>query len=453
MNVLKKLAFVIPVALAVMVFAYMKSTQAPPERVENKERVQAVRILELSLTDVVPKVETFGYVRPDRTWQAIPEVSGKVVYMHENLKKGHFIKQGETLFQIDTTTYGLAETRGQADLMNINAKLKELDQSATNLKRLLEIEKKSMVSASQELKRKRELFRNGYVSRSDLEKEERSFLSHQTSVNNLQNSLDLIPSQKKSLLAQKKSGESSVTQKRLDVAKTMIKAPFNCRLSAVNIELNQFAAAGTVLAEAVSVDRVEISVPLSPRDFFTLLPRDYNRTIGQTPDLEIIRKAIGVTAKIQLPMDEGLNFEWDGTFSRTSESMDTKTGTLTAYVTVDRPYENAIPGKRPPLVNNMYVKVILQGQAMHDYFSIPRSALHNGSVFLCDKENRLEIRPVNSEMTLMDQVVVKEGLNPGERLVLTDLVPAIQGMKLKPVVDRQKAEQSNVQGAEKADQK
>jgi len=382
---------------------------------------------------VVPQVTAYGYVEADRTWQAISEVSGKIVAMNENLKKGDFLKKGEVLFKIDTTSYGLAETRGLAELMNVDAKLKELEQSGKNTQRLLAIEKKSLASAGQELERKRGLIVNGYISSSDFEKEERNFLAHQTTVNNLQNMLDLIPSQKKALLAQKKSGESTVSERRLDVARTEIRAPFNCRLSAVNIELYQFAAAGTVLVEAESIDRMEIPVPLTPESFMTLLPRSYGERIGQAPDMETIRKAIGISARVRLPMDGMLPVEWEGTFSRISESMDLKTGALTIYITVDDPYENAIPGKRPPLLTNMYVEVELKGRSLQERFVIPRSAVHDKTIYVCTPDNRLAIKPVDVEFNMADMAVLSHGLEQGETLVLADLVPAIDGMLLKPV--------------------
>ena len=433
MKILKKLLIIIPIVCGIIFFVVMKANKKPPVRLDNRERVHTVRVISLEKMQVVPRVTTYGYVEADRTWQAISEVSGKIVNVNDNLKKGYFIKKDEVLFKIDTTSYGLAETRGVADVMNVDARLRELEQSQKNTERLLAIEKKSLASAGQELKRKRELFTNEYISASDLEKEERTFLTHQTTMNNLQNALDLIPSQKKALLAQKKSGESTVTERRLDVARTEIRAPFDCRLSVVNVELYQFAAAGTILLEAESVDSAEIPVSLAPKSFFTLLPREYRGSVGPLPDMKTIRQAFGITAKVRLPMDVEFPIEWDGIFSRISESMDPKTGALTIYITVDKPYENVIPGKRPPLITNMYVEVELKGKPLPDRFVVPRSAVHDKNVYICTPENRLEIRPVSVEFNMADMAVLSQGLKEGETLVLADLMPAVQGMLLKPV--------------------
>jgi len=87
MKIIKKLLVIIPVIGGIALFAFMKMNKKPPVRLENQERVQTVRVISLEKTVVVPRVVSYGYVEADRTWQAIPEVSGKIVYVNENLKR------------------------------------------------------------------------------------------------------------------------------------------------------------------------------------------------------------------------------------------------------------------------------------------------------------------------------------------------------------------------------
>lgn len=446
----KKLVIFIPVIIGVGLLILMKTNKKPPVRLEDRERVQAVRVITLERTAVVPRTTGYGYVAADRTWQAIPEVSGQVIFMDKKIKKGYFIQKGDLLLKIDTRSYGLAESKGLAEIMNLDARLKELEQSKKNTEHLLVIEKKALVIASQERDRKRKLYEQQYISSSDMEKEETSFLARQTSVNTLENTLKLIPSQKKALLAQKKSGESSVAERRLDVSKTEIRAPFNGRISRVNIEQFQFAPAGTIMLEAESIDRAEIPVQLTPREFFKLLPRNQTKPFDQVPDIETIRRAIGISARVRLPLTKKRIIEWEGMFSRTGEAMDTSTGTLTFFVTVDNPYGNLIPGKRPPLTTNMYVEVELKGKPLDHRYAVPRSAVHAGKLYICTPENRLEIRPVNVELAMADLAVLAEGVKDGEKVVLTDLVPAVEGMKLLPKTDLKKTEQIKRQASGEA---
>lgn len=454
MKYLKRLVICIPVILGIVLMVVMKTHKKPPVRLEDQERVQAVRVMPLAKMTVIPRTVGYGYVKAYRTWQAIPEVSGQVVYLDDKIKKGYFIKKGEVLLRIDTRAYGLAESRRMAEVMSIDAQLRELEQSRKNTERLLSIEKKSLAISVQELERKQKLFDKQYISASDLEREETNVLSRQNTVNNLENTLRLIPDRKRALLAQKRSGESSVAERRLDVSKTEIRAPFNGRISRVNIERFQFAAAGAVLLEAESIDRAEIPVQLSTKALFKLLPRHRTTPIPGVPDIESIRRAIGVSAKVRLLLDHGLTVEWDGQFSRTGESIDPATGTLTFFITVDAPYAGLIPGKRPPLATNMYVEVALSGRPVPDRFVIPRSAVHDNRIYICTKENRLEIREAVPEFFMADLAVLDSGktavVRDGEILVLSDLVPAIDGMKLLPRHDEAKASQVRAQAAGEA---
>ncbi|MCG8684250.1 MAG: hypothetical protein MI892_05205 [Desulfobacterales bacterium] len=440
MKYVKRLIIIVPVILGVVLFGVMKANKKPPVRSDDKERVRAVRVMPLEKMPVVPRTTGYGYVQSDRTWQAIPEVSGQVVVMDEKIKKGYFIKKGEVLLRIDTRAYGLAESRGVAEVMSIEAQLKELAQSKKNTQRLLEIEKKALTIAAQELERKRKLFEKQFISASDLEKEETNVLARQSAVDSLTNALKLIPAQERALQAQKRSGESSVAERRLDVSKTEIRAPFDGRISKVNIERFQYAPAGTVMLEAESIERAEIPVQLSPMEFFKLLPKDRTTAFDRVPDIEMIREAIGVSAIVRLPLGTEHIIEWEGQFSRTGESIDPETGTLTFFVTVEKPYANLIPGKRPPLATNMYVEVELSGKVLQNRFVIPRSAVHNQAIYICTPDNRLEIRDVDIEFSMEELAVLTNGVSENEILVLSDLVPAVAGMKLSPDTDTKTAE-------------
>ena len=422
-----------PVVLGIIFMSFMVKSKKTPQQTSAKERIRTVRVIKAPLVNLIPRVIGYGYVEPGQTWEGVAEVSGRVIKIHEELKKGTFIKKGQVLLKIDPLTYDLAEDRGKANVTNIDAQLKELDQNKKNTMRLLVTAKKSLKLSARELERKRNLFTKGLISQSDLEKEERSYLAQQSSVNNLKNSLDLIPSKRKSLLAQKSSGISSLTDQQLNLAKTQILAPFNCRISKVNVELDQYAGAGTVLVGVESVDTAEIPVKIPPHSFSKLLPRVKNIIDLQTTDMDTIRKAIGISAAVRLPFQK--NVSWQGRFSRTSEALDLSTGALTVYVTVDDPYARVIPGSRPPLIKNMYCEVELRGRSMSNKVVIPRQSLHGENIFVVGEDNRLEIRAITTALIQGEIVAAAAGIRPGEQIVVSDLTPAIAGMLLKPVDD------------------
>jgi hypothetical protein len=83
----------------------------------------------------------------------------------------------------------------------------------------------------------------------------------------------------------------------------------------------------------------------------------------------------------------------------------------------------------------MYVEVELRGIPQKDKIVLPRSALHSGRVYIANKDNRLQIKPVDIAYNQGNLAVLAAGLASGERVVVSDLIPAINGMLLSTVED------------------
>ena len=120
---------------------------------------------------------------------------------------------------------------------------------------------------------------------------------------------------------------------------------------------------------------------------------------------------------------------WDGVLLRISESVDPTRDTLGMVVAVDKPYEGVIPGVRPPLLRGMYASVEFLSQAI-DMLVIPRKAVHENRVYVVSDENTLSIRPVQISYSQGQLVVIKDGLKEGDKIVSSDLIPVIEGIKL-----------------------
>jgi multidrug efflux pump subunit AcrA (membrane-fusion protein) len=130
-----------------------------------------------------------------------------------------------------------------------------------------------------------------------------------------------------------------------------------------------------------------------------------------------------------------LSVEWPARVARISDIIDPATRSLGVIVEVDKPYAGVQPGVRPPLAKGLFVNVELSGRPRPDSLVIPRNALHKDRVYVVTKDSRLAWRQVVSGLTGADYVVISEGLEAGERLVISDLQPAIDGMLLQVVDD------------------
>jgi multidrug efflux pump subunit AcrA (membrane-fusion protein) len=118
-----------------------------------------------------------------------------------------------------------------------------------------------------------------------------------------------------------------------------------------------------------------------------------------------------------------------------SPTIDPQTRTVGAIVEVDEPYRQAQPGIRPPLVKELFVEVEFMGKQRPDRLVIPRTAVHDERVYLVDDDNRLKIQPVKVGLIQPEFVEIQQGVAAGNRVVISDLLPAIDGMLLDPYED------------------
>lgn len=274
------------------------------------------------------------------------------------------------------------------------------------------------------------------VAESEFEATSRVVLSQQQSVQSLRSSLKILPAQRNALTASLDAKLAALGQAQLDLDRTVLKTPFDCRLGDVSLVEGQFVAAGQSLFEAYgsAVTEVEAQMPID--QVRTLLspsegPLDLTRDAMQA-----IRAVFDVEAIVRLRTGDFV-VEWVGRFDRIREELDLQTRTLRVVIAVDRPYDNIVPGERPPLSPGMFCEVELRGAPRPDMVVVPRTSVRDSAVYLVNRENRLERRPVEIAFSQGGFSVIAKGLSGGESLIVSDPTPAIEGMLVKPTLDDQ----------------
>ena len=435
-RVARLLLFVVPVALGLGVIGYALQNREGPQRLPPEERTTPVRVVTAPAVDVVPRALGYGSVIPGRIWEAVGEVSGTVIYRHPELEKGAVLRAGTELLRIDPTDYRLAVAQIEASIRSTEAQLAVLDVRASNTKRSLSIEARSIDLSRKELERTQRLVKQGTISQAAADQEERAVLAGEQAVQNLRNSMNLLPAERSVLEATLDQLRAQLETARRNLDRTTIVAPFDCRIAEVNVEKAQFAAQGKVLVVADSLDVAEVTAQVTIGTLLTLLPRDLDLPLDPGAIMPRLREVAGLDAIVRLRTGRG-DTEWLARFSRMSDTVDPRTRTVGVIVAVDDPYRQAIPGERPPLVKNMYVEVEVRGRPRAGAVVIPRGALHGREIRTVDSEDRLRIREVEVDFIQTNFVVIASGLEAGERVVVSDLPFAADGMRLAPVDDEE----------------
>jgi len=423
----------VPLVIGIVILVLLVKGRQTPQQAPAGERVRAVRVIEAPGVDAVPRATGFGNVLPKRVWQGLAEVSGKVMELHPRLQEGVILPAGAVLLQIDPTDYQLAIARTEAEMQATAAQLEELDLKQTNLESSLAIEKEAMTLSERELRRKRELVAKATVSRSSVDQEARAVLGQRQKVQDLSNSINLLPTSRKLLQAQLARYQAQLQEAQRDLERTTVRLPFDARIAEVHVEQAQPVQVGTVMVVADGIDTAEIEARAPIARLRPLVPKLPGGERKGLPGIDL-EKVFGWTALVRT---QGFDVSWPAKVDRISPTLDLKTRTLGVLVTVEQPYRRAQPGIKPPLFNGMFVAVEISGRALPGVVVVPRLALHDGRLYVVGDDNRLQIREVSVALLQPDFAAIGDGLTVGDRVVVSDLSPAIEGMLLEPVDDPQ----------------
>lgn len=442
MPIWRKILIIPPVALGAAILAYQISSKEAPKQNPPAERVRHVRVIEAEKTKVVPHVVGYGTVEPARVWQAVPQVNGRVLSVHEDFKKGAILPAGTEIVRIAATDYEIAIRQAEANIRSAQAALDELDVSEKNTRESLNVERALLKINEQELSRVERLLKQGTAAQALVDQEQRDALTQKTKVLSLENTLRLLPTQRATQQEQLEIYEAQLETAKVNLKRTRIVTPFDGRVAKENVEVTQYVGVGADLGTIDGIEAAEIDAQIPVSHFRRLAEVMVGTGSSAGIDRTTVKgfaKRFGLHAIVRLRLD-ARDVEWRGKVVRISDTVDPKTRTVGAIVVVDRPYARAVPGKRPPLVKGMFVEVELRTRPIDSQIIVPRSALHRDSLYIADKSGRLEIRPVQVRLVQGDFIVVGSGLAVGEKVVVSDLSPAIAGMALKATTDEQLAQ-------------
>jgi len=232
--------------------------------------------------------------------------------------------------------------------------------------------------------------------------------------------LDLELALRKPHLAKVKAelaaAKAELKRTALDLERTKIIAPFNAIVRKKNVEVGSQISAQGALATLVGTDlyHIRVSVP-GDRLSWIDIPKHSDQT----------------GAEVIIGYRNG--FKRKGTVFKLLSDLETEGRMARLLVSVKDPLGLEMPDtEKPPLLIGEYVRVDIQGRRVVNVYRIPRTALRNNlSVWVMGEDGNLEIRNVETVWRDTQTVLLRDGLRPGDRLIVSDLPAPIAGMPLK----------------------
>lgn len=406
--------------------------------------ITAVNYVEVQSHIISPQIIGFGVIKPDVSLQAKAEVSGRITYIHPKLKKGEIFEKDTLLLTIDDKDYLLQLKQAQADLLVNKANLQEMTLTIANNELELDLALEKLSVSETEYARMLKLNKTGVVSKSSLNAEKQNLLRQKQEVQQLENKKTTLPSTLEVMKAQLDISKAKLEKSQRDLARTQISMPFNGRISDVYTELNQYVTAGGVatagqLFDAFSLNKVIINAQF-PLAQFRLFAQNFNtNTVANdenSPSMKEVLKSLGLSVMVEDP--SGIFMPWTAKVERFSDNLDAKSRTVGIMVSVTDSYKNILPGTRPPLLEGMYMKVVLSGKPK-EMLAIPRFTLHGNEIFVIDKQqklNRVNLDKLqyHGDLLLIDPAT-SSVIKPQDKVITSDVFPAVNNMLVSPILD------------------
>lgn len=368
------------VAAVIMVAARPRVEARAPE-----VTAPLVRVIEAVPRDVRLAVRTQGTVVPRTESTLVPEVGGRVLWVSPALASGGFFTAGEPLVRLDPTDYQLRVRRAEAVLATARS------QAAL---------------AAKNRDRSRELAREALVPEAGREDAEHAAAASAASV---------------------QEAEAALAQAKRDLERTTLAAPYDGRVRDEQVDVGQFVERGSPLATLYAVDYAEVRLPVPDADLaFLDLSLDHRGETPRTAGPEVVLEA----------RFAGAEHRWDARIVRTEGEIDPKSRMVHAVARVEDPYRRSHGEKRPPLAVGMFVEAEILGREVEDAFVLPRAALRGTSrILVVDAEDRLRERDVTVLRASGDEIVVTAGLEAGDRVCISPLEAAVDGMRVRAVTE------------------
>ena len=431
-SILQAIGPLLIIAAGVTAFVWLRSLRAPPETKPPISKPPPVRTLALTAPRQQFSIRVDGQVVPRREVTLSAEIAGRVVARPDNVRGGRHVARGTPLLQLDPGDYELQLRTIDLQVTGIDLDLERLTTETAGIEALVNIGRKDLELATNELERIESLLEKKTATPADRDRVKRSQLSARNELKTLENQQALLPVRRRQLRAQRQGLLAQQEQAQRNLRRTRITAPFDGILTHARVEVGDFVRTGDILMTIEEADVVEVACRLRPDDLHwlrdSLTSSDSPRDTG-TP-FEVPETPATVTYR-----DGHQVHEWTGHLARfDGRGIDPHTRTIPCRVVVNRTHVPGASNAAIALMRGTYVSVTLPVSPKTTLIEIPNAAVRPNRQVWSVSDNRLVIHEVEIARVLPESVLVRSdrvSLMPGDHVVVSPLKIAYDGMPVR----------------------
>lgn len=329
-----------------------------------------VSVAQVQAREVTDFDELTGHFEAVERVELRPRVSGYIASV--SFVQGHEVKKGDVLFVIDQRPYAAELKRAQAQLAQARSQLS--------------------------------------LARSERERALKLMAAHAIS----REELDTRVAGTEQAAASVDAAQAAVDAAQLNLEFTRVTAPISGVVGRADVTAGNLVTAGsTLLTTLVSVDPIYVTFESDEQAY---LKYAHSRTAG------------GARAGVSVGLADEPGYPHQGQMVFVNNEIDPNTGTVRARGLLDNHQRQFTPG--------MFARVKLPGGSSYPALLINDSAVGTDQsvkyVLRLGANNTLEYRPVKLGPVVDGLRVIREGLSPGDTIVVNGLAKVRPGVQVTP---------------------
>jgi RND family efflux transporter MFP subunit len=367
--------FAVPLALATLVAS---CGERQPQGGPPPPAVTVAKPIKRTVFDFDEYVGRFAAIN---SVEVRARVSGYLEGLH--FKDGQMVKQGDLLFTIDKRPFQNTLDQARANLVQAQSNLAYTESDYT---------------------RGQQLVRDKTITDQTFEQRAQAFRNAKASVSN---------------------NEAAVRQAELDMEFTELRAPVNGRIGDRRVSPGNLVTGGTggnttMLATIVSTDPIYFEFTFDEASYLR-----YERLANKGEDVASRNASVPIALKL---IDEN-DFDHKGRMDFVDNVIDRSTGTIRGRAVFENSNGVFTPG--------MFARVRVPGSAPYEGLLVPDAAIGTEQarrfVVVIDEQDTARIKYVTlGQLTADNLRVIKDGIGPDDRVVVSGLMQARPGQKVRP---------------------
>ncbi len=338
----------------------------------------------------------------------------------QDYSEGSFVRKGQLLFQIDPRSLQAAVDQARGQLAQASGQLAQAQAQYQQSEAQLASAEANQRKAQFDEDRYTPLAKEHAVTQQDLDNAVQNNISAKAQVKVATSQVEAAKAQIQAANAAVEAAQAALQAANVNLGFTKLYSPIDGIAGNAEIQIGNLVSPSSPnpVTAVSTVDPIKVTFAVSEQEYLRL-SKQYKPT-DPTPPLELI-------------LADGTVYPHPGKYAFAGRQVNQSTGAIEATGIFPNPGNILRPGQ--------YGKVRVAVETLPDALLVPQQAVSElqGSyqVAAVDCNDTVSVKPIHVGDQIGSLWVVREGLKPGDRVIVDGIQKVGPGMHVKPIAARQ----------------